>query len=190
MSNNLTLAEVIPVLNDLQTKLAGQNGNQVFDSLKKLLRGESPFPVQVSNASRLIIDLDSAPYIPDGWSVEEHNKGGVMEWDPTKVALHLDPDQKNGKWIEGNKLRKKLAKLNPYNANLLDFLLKKENQHLIPEEWKGKYIYFWGTIYRSSDGRLCVRYLFWLVGAWLWDYNWLGRGWDGGRPAAVPASQN
>ena len=42
MSNNLTLDKVVPVLNDLQTKLGGQNGDQVFEALKKILRGEEP----------------------------------------------------------------------------------------------------------------------------------------------------
>jgi hypothetical protein len=49
MSNNLTLDKVVPVLNDLQTKLAGQNGDQVFEALKKILRGEEPTESSVFN---------------------------------------------------------------------------------------------------------------------------------------------
>lgn len=136
-----------------------------------------------------LVDLDSAPFIPDGWSaVEEHKEGGQLKWDQTKVRLHLADGQKNGKYIEGNKIRKEIAKLSPYNANLLDFLLKKENQHLIPEDWKGKAVFFWGTIYRDSDGHLYVRYLSWSDRQWLSYCYWLGHGWYGNHPAAVPAS--
>ena len=141
-------------------------------------------------AVKYMVDLDSVPYVPDGWSVEEHQKGGVIEWDVAKVMLHLDEGQKDGKVIEGHKLRKKLAKLSPYNANMLDFLLKEENQHLIPEEWKGKVVFFWGTIYRHSDGSLYVRYLYWNGDRWDWSYSWLGNDWDSDYPALVPASQN
>ena len=182
------LVEVVPVLNDLQTKLAGQNGDQVFDALKKILRGENPFPVV--GVGGLTVDLDSAPFIPDGFTVEEHQKGGIIEWDRTKVRLHLDDGQKNGNVIVGNKLRKIIAKLSPYNANLLDFFLKKENQHLIPEEWKGKVVFFWGTIYRDAGGNLCVRYLYWCGTGWRWDYDWLCDDWSDDRPALVPASQS
>jgi hypothetical protein len=94
--------------------------------------------------------------------------------------------QKKGKRIDGNKLRKELKGKPIYNANLLDYLLA--NYHLIPEEWKSKYVFFWGTIYRDSDGDLYVRYLCWLVGRWRWGAAWLDDGWYGARPAAVPAS--
>lgn len=137
-----------------------------------------------------MIDLDSAPFIPDGWSVEEHQKGGVVKWDATKIALHLDESQTKGDWIDDSKLRKNVAKLSPYNANMLDFLIKKENQHLIPEEWKGRYIFFWGTIYRRFGRGLYVRYLNWSGGRWLWDYHLLSGGWNSDDRALVPASQD
>lgn len=68
----------------------------------------------------------------------------------------------------------------------MDFYLA--NPHLIPEEWKGKAVFFWGTIYRDADGHLCVRYLYWRGGGWDWGYRWLDYVWDGDGPAAVPAS--
>jgi hypothetical protein len=147
-------------------------------------------PAPEKNLTRLTVDLDATPFIPDGWSVEEHKKGGVIEWNSAMVALHLDEGQKNEGCVVGNVLHKNLSKLATYNANLLDFLLKKENQHLIPEEWKGKVVSFWGTIYRRSGGRLCVRYLYWSGGAWGWGCRWLVFDWFGRSPAAVSASQN
>jgi hypothetical protein len=135
-----------------------------------------------------IIDCDANPHIPDGWSVEEHQKGGAFHWNAANVALHLDKGQRNGKWIEGYKLRKALAKQPVLNANVLDYLLA--HLHLIPEEWKGRgrAVFFWGTIYRHRGGSLYVRCLFWSGGRWRWNADWLGHGWFDNWPAAVSAS--
>jgi hypothetical protein len=140
-----------------------------------------------------LIDLATNPFVPSGLAGVEHHEKGVVdfEWDPTKVRLHLSANQTDGKTIEGNKLRKELASELPFNANLLDYLLK--NPHLIPEEWKKDvdgntlYIYFWGTIYRNSAGDLCVRYLCWCGGEWVSRYDWLGGDWDFRSPAACLA---
>jgi hypothetical protein len=132
-----------------------------------------------------LVDLDAGPSVPVGWKVQEHQKGSQFEWNPTKVKLHLSPDQERGNVIEGDKLREELKGQSVYNANLLDYLLK--NQHLIPEEWKGKYIFFWGTIYRDSKKNLCVRCLCWHRGAWRWHYGWLASDFLSNDPAAVRA---
>lgn len=124
-----------------------------------------------------VIDGDADPFVFDGWKVEEHKKTGQFVWDPAKVELCLSKNQKGGKVIEGNKLRKELENNPMWNANLLDYLLK--NPHLIPEEWKQdekgntRYIFFWGTIYRGSVDRLCVRCLCWVDRRWDWDCHWL-----------------
>lgn len=133
-----------------------------------------------------VIDCDANPFVPNGWKVKEHQKGGQFKWDATKVSLWLADGQKNGEWLEGNKLCKELKGKSVYNANLLDYLLA--NPTLIPEEWKGKYVFFWGTIYRSSSGRLCVRYLYWHGYGWSGYCHWLVLYWRGFNPAVVPAS--
>ena len=142
------------------------------------------------NVVEHVIDCDAQPFVPDGWSVEEHQKGGAFKWDKEtqKDALYLSKGQAGSKYIEGNKLRKGLMeKSTPVlNANVLDYLLA--NPHLIPEEWKGKYVFFWGTVYRYRDGNLCVRYLFWVGGGWYWSYYWLVDDWYSDGPAAVRAS--
>lgn len=164
-------------------------GNVLAD-VRSVLRGHASITV-VEHA----IDCDADPFNPwekDGWTVEEHQKGGTFTWDASQVELYLASGQKNGKVIEGNKLRKELAKKPVLNANVLDYLLK--NPHLIPEEWKKdgqgntRYIFFWGTIYGCRDGHRCVRYLYWRGGRWGWGGYWLGRDWDGFYPAAVRAS--
>lgn len=168
---DITLGRVEAVWN----KLGGEDG------VARFLSGNAE--VVVKNH---VINCDADPYLPDGWKVEEHQKGGQFTWDASKVNLFLSDSQKNGKVIEGNKLRKELAKSPALNANVLDYLLA--NPHLIPEEWKGKYVYFWGTIYRDSDGSLYVRYLYWSDRSWDWRYYWLDIGWDDFDPAALRAS--
>jgi hypothetical protein len=135
-----------------------------------------------------MINLDAAPYLPDDWwEVEEHQKGGQFKWDASKIALRLYEDHSPGGSFS-NQLREKLKGRPVYNANLLDYLLK--NPHLIPEEWRDKEVFFWGTIYRNSGvvpnmfqrGDVCVRTLLWeeLDGKWTWDWGVLVRA--GGIP--------
>lgn len=100
---------------------------------------------------------------------------------------YLSPDQEAGRGIRGDKLREHLKSQPVFNANLLDYLLK--NPTLIPEDWKGKLLFFWGTIYRCPDGNLCVRYLCWDGRRWGWDYHWLDNDWRSHCPAAVRASR-
>ncbi len=132
-----------------------------------------------------LIDCDAAPFPPNGWSMEKHIDGGQFEWNPTRVKLYLAKSQTPGKLIEGNKLRKELEGQLVLNANVLDYLLK--NPELIPDEWKGKAVFFWGTIYRNSNGDLFVRYLRWSGSQWCWNCGWLGGNFDDNDPAAVSA---
>ncbi|HEY4477351.1 MAG TPA: hypothetical protein VJB56_01875 [Candidatus Paceibacterota bacterium] len=72
------------------------------------------------------------------------------------------------------------------NANVLDYLLAHPD--FIPEWWKGKAVFFWGTIYRNSYGNLCVRYLCFYGDRWDWNYDWLGIDWNVSYPADLLAS--
>lgn len=167
--SSLDLGTIEAVFN----KLGGIEGAQRF------LRGD------VGVVTNHLINLDAKPFVPNGWKVEEHRQGGQFAWDKAKTGLYLADRQKSGT-IVGNELRKVLKDQPVLNANALDYLLA--NPHLIPEEWKGKYVFFWGTIYRSSGGGLYVRCLCWDDGRWRWGSFWLGYGWFGGFPAAVLAS--
>lgn len=130
-----------------------------------------------------IIDCDAQPFMPNGWKVEEHTPGGQFEWDIEAISLYLsDEQQPCGKRKGGDELRKELAGKPVLNANVLDYLLAHTN--LIPEEWKDKYLFFWGTIYLDSDGDRCVRYLHWR-GSGPWGRGWLINSWDANDPAAV-----
>ncbi len=131
----------------------------------------------------LVVDLDADPFVPEGWSVVSHTKGGQWKYDATKVSLYLSEGQKDGKWIVGTKLQEELKAQPTANANLLEFYLA--HPHLIPEDWKGKYTFFRGTSYRRADGSLCVRYLFWVGARWAWGCLWLGHDWYDRNPAVL-----
>jgi hypothetical protein len=171
------------------------------DDLKRFRKSSSRVKAEVAKLIKgqgtgtNVIDCDADPFNPwanDGWTIEQHQKGGQFAFDPSLIEFYLDDGQKNGKYIVGNKLRQRLADKPVLNANVLDYLLA--NPDLIPDEWKQdesgntRYIFFWGTIYRNRGGSLYVRYLFWDDGRWGWSCHWLGGDWCGDDPAAVRAS--
>ena len=134
--------------------------------------------------NRPVIDLDADPFIPDGWDVwVQHIGDGQLEWNPYAVELYLSPNQQGEKMIEGWVLREELRGRPVFNANLLDYLLA--NPQLIPENWKGWQVFFWGTTYRHPYGGLCIRSLYSLGNRWFWDHDWLESGWRGNYLAAV-----
>jgi len=130
------------------------------------------------------IDTNKKPTLLD-LEIVEHREMGTIEWNPKNVKLHLEPKQKQG-FMVGKELYERLKNKPVLNATVLEYLF--ENQELIPESWKGKYVYFWGTIYRGSSGSLCVRYLYFCGGQWNWLYDWLGADWCSNDPAAVLVS--
>lgn len=148
-----------------------------LDTFKGVLKGLAKIVVV-----KHVIDCDKDPFVPEGWKVECHKKSGQMEWSPSNVRLHLSANQQDGKAIKGDKLRLELVNEPVLNANVLDYLLA--NPELIPDSWKGKAVFFWGTVYRSSDGHLYVRCLYWDDGRWGWGCSWLGHDFVGDGPAA------
>lgn len=133
------------------------------------------------------IDTDKSPSLPFlAATIESHKKMGKIAWKKDGMSLYLSEKQRNGNYIHGNDLRKELESQPVLNATVLDYLI--EHPELYPEDWKDKYIHFWGTIFRNSGGRLCVRCGYWNEGRVVSSYRWLGRGWLGLYPAASLAS--
>jgi hypothetical protein len=151
------------------------------------LRGLSEI-TQISH----VINCDDTPYIPQGWSVlpgveQLPGRVRVFTWDPTKVKLYLSPGQEGVGGLIGNDLYKKLADRPVFGANVLDFLRKPENQHLIPEKFWNELVFFWGTIYVDRDGYRCVRCLCRRRGGWGWDARRLSSVFSNGNPALLCA---
>lgn len=140
------------------------------------------------------IDTDKEPK-PYGllWSVAEHfSKHGTISWnkDTYKDNLFVHPLQIEGS-IRGNNLFEFIKEKNlpVMNACVWEYL--KENFSAIPEEWKmdekgnARYIFFWGTIDRSPEGDLYIRYLSWTGGNWTTSNYLLSGNWHEDFPAAV-----
>ena len=122
---------------------------------KDVLKGQSEI-IRIKH----IVDLDSDPWLPEGWEIEEHIQGEQFEWEASRVKLFTsrlsEPDKH---YISGHNLRKKVAGKPVFNVNLMVYLL--DNQHLIPEAWKVKAIFFWGTILCHLGKNLYVSYMVW-----------------------------
>lgn len=126
------------------------------------------------------VDCDVAPFVPEGWTVVENRQCGKVR--PDDADLYVSEEQKNGP-VSGNELQKKLADLPVLNAVMLDWYLAHPER--IPETWKGKLVFFWGTIYRDANGYLFVRVLDWNGDQWNWDGYCLGYDFSSSDPAAV-----
>lgn len=168
-------------------------GGEFFGLVREALEGRAEIcrierlTAEEITATLHIINCDADPFVPSGLAgVESHQKSGQFVFDPSKIDLYLSKKQKIGKVIKGDELLKELANKPVLNANVLDYLLA--HPELIPESWKGKAVFFWGTIYRGSFGFLFVRCLCFRDGEWHSDYSWLDRDWLGSNPAALLAS--
>ncbi len=159
--------------------LAGRK--DLLELMRQAIHGQS----QITKVQH-VIDCNAKPRVSQGWKVEEHKKGGQLMLDVSRIKLHLSPNQMGGNYIQGNKLRKELASEKVLNANVLDYLLA--HPELIPEDWKGKYTFFWGTMLRRySNDSLYVQCLYYSVGSWFARYYWLGSYLSGNDPSAVLA---
>jgi hypothetical protein len=152
------------------------------------------------NIERCWVDLGADPtFIPEGFEVVKHLRGGFVEWHPnkSKIRLYITHGQASGTLV-GEKVLAELSAYDgiPVNANALDYFLENaENRPwVIPEEWKSvehyksKHILFWGTIYRF-EGALCVRSLNWSEDIreqhWKPGYCWLDSILNSQFPAAM-----
>ncbi|MCK5060975.1 hypothetical protein KAR28_00325 [Candidatus Parcubacteria bacterium] len=136
-----------------------------------------------------LINTNADPYIPDEWSIIKHRKGGQVRWDPEKISLFLSEKQQDGKVVKGDELYKELSCLPVLNANVLDFLLDYSHLNLIPEEWKGKTVCFWGTVYRNrSNGMYGVRAPYFCGGGWTWGWLCFEHDFDSSFPAILFAN--
>lgn len=173
-TNNVSAQQLSELLRQIGT------GEITGRELQAMIEHRNP---RVDTLTELIVDLDAPPFIPNGWMVESHKQSGRWRYDATKVSLYLSDDQKDGKGLTGSKFRQELKSQLVMNANMLEFYLAHTS--LIPEDWKGKAVFFWGTVYCDASGRLYVRCLGWRGKRWDWSDRCLGDVWGCGNPAAL-----
>ncbi len=151
--------------------------------------------------------FDSATFIGAGWSIWKGPKDGngldgdeeqderslaLMEVDLTDVRFKTMLEGRETS-VKGETKLERLKKAGDVRLDAKVFQTLWENQILIPERWKEKtngnttYIFFDGTVLRSSNGNRDVLYLYWHDGAWYWNVRWLANEWYVNNPSAVLA---
>jgi hypothetical protein len=130
-----------------------------------------------------IIDCDARPKVPEGCSLGTHQKGGKLEWNPSKVELVRYPGQEERRgYAQGKQLQLVLKCAPVLNANVRDFLY--EHQDLIPSHWRKQTVFFWGTTFIGGKDEF-VPALHWVEGKWYKQDRWIGSNWGYTNPAAV-----
>jgi hypothetical protein len=133
-----------------------------------------------------IIDCDADPSEVSGltYTYKEQRRSGMLEWDLNRVGLYVSDQQCDGSsTCKGTDLYKEFRDKPVLNANVLDYLLA--HALFIPDEWRTKFVCFWGTIYRGPDCGLYVRQLRWSKRRWTESYVWLGSLFTANEPAAM-----
>lgn len=172
----ITLGQIEAILNKI-TKFT--------DGIKRFLADELTLVDPVKFTS-----FPNPPF--PGAVVEEHNTpqdewklhNGNLYKNSQGVFLSLEPSQTALSFMKGYDVQKSLKEQGEQtlNASDLDFLL--ENQELIPENWKGDRVFFWGTTFRDNGGRNYVRILFWDK-EWASGFCPVDRGLDNSCFAAI-----
>jgi hypothetical protein len=138
-----------------------------------------------------IIDTNSYPYLTSSRSwVKIEKYGKALYQDGVMVVLHLEDGQKNGKSMQGHKLRSAIANQTSVHPNVFDALIEC---NMMPEFFKvdGKgqiqHIFSFAVVYRDRDGLLYVRFWYCYDGRWQSYYSWLDNRWGGSDPSALLA---
>ena len=161
----------------------------------RVTSGAEPIKLPMS----VTIDSNVSPKIPPcfhltgkgtkhkktGKIILEKRTDGKLYANNVEVIRYYSPKQKVGEYIQGHDLRKELNDRRILNASILDALYM--NPHLIPDDWKIGYSYFWGTIFRGVYGILYVECLCWSGFKWSWNYRQLNESWSGVNSAAMLA---
>ena len=146
--------------------------------------------------------FDPAKFIGEGWMIwrgpansdgltgEEQQCAASLalrEIDLSKVLL-VTRLMGSETFMVGEEL---LSRLKTGTSIMLDAKIGQtllQNPHLIPDSWKGKEVYFIGSVLRQPNGDRCVLCLYWDEGTemrWKWRCTWLESELTDDDPVAV-----
>ncbi len=119
-----------------------------------------------------------------GLEIEGEDERSAMLEDVDSSAVAPESMAKGEAAIDGEEHVKQLKHIGHIRLDAILFKTLWENQHLIPEHWKGttddpKYIFFDGTVFRNKHGRYVICMYWDKNEKWKWTYCRLGLG--GGR---------
>lgn len=102
--------------------------------------------------------MEEGPQHPEGVAVADLERIEFLNFDERSFT--------------GKELQKRARKLNiNLGQHTAEYLL--EHQDEIPEEWRGTYLVFPGTVWRGSGGDRSVSCLYWGGERWCLDFGWL-----------------
>lgn len=131
---------------------------------------------------QILVDCDGILDVPfAGWTYEEEQLPNLLEGkiDIRQLDRFVTPAQNAG-WAKIAVMEEQLKSKLLVPVQVMFWLYRPENQHLIPESWKQGYTIFL-TKFRSADDSPVVAYLCWFVRRWyVRDYLI-----DGGFSASV-----
>ena len=120
--------------------------------------------------------FDPVQFVHDqGLEIEEQDERSVMLKEIDSSAIALESMLQGEKVIRGEEHLKRLKQLGHIRLDAGVFQTLWENQHLIPEPWKGttndpKHIFFDGTVLKNQHGRYVIT-MYWDVDQrWNWTY--------------------
>ncbi|MFH0814950.1 MAG: hypothetical protein V1902_02655 [Candidatus Falkowbacteria bacterium] len=147
----------------------------------------------VGGSNKLTIDrskpFDPVAFVGKGWKIGEQDERALAltEIDLAAVQLkHMLKDREPYVGGEEKLTRLKVAGYVRLDAGVFETLWN--NQHLIPERWKGKIVYFDGTVLVSPDGGRYVLCIDGGGGQWSRDCGYLNHSFSGNNPSAVLAA--
>lgn len=133
--------------------------NALQDAIEGRFGGSTRFPF-----------FNPATFIGKSWVIAEDNEALPETWDSASTRL-VSALRKGEATVSGEKTIERLRGDKPLGARA--FLYFWNNREKIPEEWKGKLVFFDATVLRNPGGDRFSLYLSWFGDRWYWYYNWL-----------------
>ncbi len=79
---------------------------------------------------------------------------GQIVYDQKRIRVCMVDEKMPYRYMDRKAFFKTLSDRTLYTAHMLNFLMERRNQHLIPNDWKDKCVYFPGTVYSNPFGTL------------------------------------
>ena len=183
---------------DVEWLCAGDN----FKLVMSLSRGEAELTLKAKLTPEpevvidpiVRVDRSIRPTYPDWVKTVIHPELeplGPAEYDITKVEQWLHDGQKDGGYVEGNKIYAHLKETDTLKTclGLRDLEeIQKKGIVFFRKNFAGKAVFGWSGVVRDRDGNLGVPYLYEDGGRVILYWDWLDHDWGGDIPALRHAS--
>lgn len=128
------------------------------------------------------------PYTEGVLTVARHKRNPIESWNPRRVQSYYAQSQSDSRLVSGRKLLKELDGMNNLNIEVFNWFWS--NKLFFPLEWcerkngKPVFVFFWGTILLTEDGKPCVVCMWREHNSFQRGYRLLDSMFDANSPAA------